>query len=391
MSRREKFLFGALILAVLIAGGWYYLKLQKTIAPAGTPVSNNSEISSTDIPELESHVVLDGLSNVWDIGFLPDGTAIFTEREGTISKIEDDRKVVLHTVSNIFARGEGGLMGLVVDPKFSENRFIYACYNTDQDIRVSRWKVSQGTAALTDQTDIITGAPVNTNTFPGRHSGCRLRFDANDILWIGTGDVAVGTNPQDTKSLGGKILRVNRDGQPVEGNLGVPFDPRIFSYGHRNTQGLALFDKPKDGSMGYSVEHGPGRDDEVNRLMQGNFGWNPVPGYNERVPMTDKQEYPDAIDAVWSSGDSTIAPSGAAIITGNKWKAYEGQLAVAVLKDEHVRLFDFDVSGKNVVSERRLFVGEYGRIRSVVMGPDDSLYLTTDNGDDQIIRIMPRR
>lgn len=388
MNRREKIVF-IILGGLLIAGGfWYYARVQTTVTPA---VPDNSPVAPTSgqLPELDSEIVVNSLSNVWDLAFLPDETILFTERDGLISKTANGRKVVLHTISDIFARGEGGLMGLAVDPEFDDNRFIYACYNTNDDIRVSRWQVNAAVTELGGQADIVTGMPRNPS---GRHSGCRPVFGPDGSLWIGTGDVAIGTHPQDPKSLGGKILRVDRDGQPAEGNLDPPFDARIFSYGHRNTQGLAFFDTTKDGAFGYSVEHGPGRDDEINQLVAGNFGWNPVPGYNESVPMTDKQQYPDAVDAVWSSGSPTIAPSGATIIRGSKWKVFENRLAVAVLKDKHVRLFEFEASGKKVLNERPLFVNEFGRIRSVVMGPNESLYITTDNGNsrDQIIKITPR-
>lgn len=390
-GKRERIIFVLLLAGALALGLWYYMRVKTSVVPMNDLTTPSTSFSK-DIPELESQVIVDGLANAWDLGFLPDGTMLFTEREGTISKVSGGEKVILHNVANVYSRGEGGLMSLAVDPEFGQNRFIYACYNTASDIRISRWILDEDVTELTEQIDIVTGLPVNTTTFPGRHSGCRLRFGGNSNMWVGTGDVAVGTNPQDPNSLGGKILRVDRDGQAVPGNLGTPYDPRIFSYGHRNVQGLALFDKPKGGAFGYSVEHGPGKDDEINLLLPGNFGWNPVPGYNERAPMTSREAYPDAHEAVWSSGESTIAPSGATVISGDKWKAFQGRLAVAVLKDQHLRLFEFDVVGRKVVDERQLFRGEFGRIRSVVMGPDDNLYLTTDNGRnfDKIIKINPR-
>jgi glucose/arabinose dehydrogenase len=390
-SRRERILFVLLILAVLCACAGYYIYLHQSVKPDSQSHPETTAEGKL-VPELEHQVMLDELSNVWDIGFLPDATLVFTEREGTISKLDNGQKVVIHRVANVYARGEGGVLGMVVDPDFSHNRFIYACYNTADDIRVSRWKINTDATTLDEQVDIITGMPVNTKTFPGRHSGCRPRFDGSGTLWVATGDVAGGSNPQDPQSLGGKILRVNRGGQSVDGNLGEPFDNRIFSYGHRNVQGLALLPEQKNGLFGYSVEHGPGKDDEINPLQTGNFGWNPIPEYNEKVAMTDKKAYPDAVEALWSSGESTIAPSGAVIIKGEKWKAYEGRLAVAVLKEQHVRLFKFGLDMRTILDEREVLRGEFGRVRSVVMGPEDDLFLSTDNGRafDKIIRITPR-
>ncbi|MBA3758436.1 PQQ-dependent sugar dehydrogenase [Candidatus Saccharibacteria bacterium] len=139
------------------------------------------------------------------------------------------------------------------------------------------------------------------------------------------------------------------------------------------------------------MEHGSGRDDEVNPLTPGNFGWDPIPGYNESVNMTDTQKYPDAIAAVWSSGNPTIAIGGGAFVRGSKWKSYEGSLLLGVLKDKHVRVLVLNQNADSVEQELKLFENEFGRIRSITSGPFDDIYLTTDNGSgkDKIIRVKP--
>lgn len=386
---------GVLLLAFvgLVALGvavWLMIRVQQSLEPAPKDTVVDEKPPGGE-PELDSEVLISGLTNVWDIGFLPDETLLFTERGGTISKFVDEKKTIIFTVPDVYSVGEGGLLGLAVDPDFDDTRYIYACYDTKEDIRVSRWKADEAVTKLSEQKDIVTGMPVNTDTYPGRHSGCRPRFGADGNLWIGTGDVAMGTNPQDPKSLGGKVLRVDREGRAVEGNLGDPFDPRIYSYGHRNVQGLAMFDSLTYGVYGFSVEHGPDKDDEVNLLKLGNKGWDPVPNYNEDVPMTDTDKYPDATEAVWSSGDPAIAPSGATILTGSGWKDWEDWLAVSVLRGEQLRLLEFDDNG-TLASEKILYEDEFGRLRSAVTGPDDALYLTTDNGggQDQIIKVSPK-
>ena len=218
------------------------------------------------------------------------------------------------------------------------------------DVRVVRWRVNNAVTALGSRTDIVTGMPVNTTGQTGRHSGCRIRFGPDGNLWVGTGDAATGTVPQNPTSLGGKVLRVNTDGQGVPGNAKPPFDPRIYTYGHRNVQGIA-FDK--DGRA-FSIEHGTGRDDEVNRLVAGaNYGWDPVPpgggaGYDESQPMTDFTKFPNARKAVWSSGNPTIAPSGGTFLNGSQWAGWDGALAMAVQKDQHLRVLAL-TSGKNAV------------------------------------------
>jgi glucose/arabinose dehydrogenase len=176
----------------------------------------------------------------------------------------------------------------------------------------------------------------------------------------------------------------------LQDTLGGEFDPRIYSYGHRNIQGVAF---TRDGQpfLGVSVEHGPAVDDEVNQLtLGGNFGWDPVPGYNESVPMTDKTQFPDAVEAVWSSGSPTLAPSGASFIYGDEWGQYDGVLLVAMLKTQHIRAIAFDQNG-NITGEEEWFKEEYGRFRSVFQASDGSVYLTTDNGGgrDVVLRVVP--
>lgn len=385
-------LLGIGVLAIGIAL-WLTVRVRQALAPAADD-SQTVQEGKLGAPDLQRQIVLDKLSNVWDVAFLPDDTLLFTERAGTISKLAQGQKTVLLKVPDIFAAGEGGLLGMAVDPQFTTNRFIYACYDTPKDVRVSRWKVSADASTLTDKVDIITGIktyPITAQTPTRRHSGCRPRFGADGNLWVGTGDSAMYTNPQDPKSLAGKVLRVDRDGKPAADNLGEGFDPRIYNIGHRNIQGLAMYQVPRNGVYGYSVEHGPDREDEVNKLIKGNMGWAPAPpSYTESVPMTDKSKFPDAVDAVWNSGETTIAPSGMTFIAGARWKDFNGRLAMAVLKGKQVRLLE--IINDKVVSQQTVFEGEFGRLRSAVMGPNEDLYLTTDNGggQDKIIRISPR-
>lgn len=211
---------------------------------------------------------------------------------------------------------------------------------------------------------------------------------------VGTGDAATATNPQDLTSLNGKTLRVRTDGTTPADN---PFASssnantrKLFTYGHRNVQGLAR--RPGTTEM-WSAEHGPDRDDEVNRLLAGrNYGWNPVPPpYNESVPMTDLAEFPDAVPARWSSGYPTVAPSGADFLVGARWGDWQGALAVAALKGSKLLVMLMDPAGTITrVDTPAALDGTYGRLRAVRMGPAGDLYLTTSNGSaDQILRVSP--
>lgn len=343
------------------------------------------------LPGVIDTVLLAGRKYVWDIDFLPSGELLFTERSGQIYYLKDGQAQLVEPVADVKAVGEGGLMGLAIDPDFAENRFIYACFNsTAKDIRVARWRLNDLLLAAGRQ-DIITGITDNSGSSPGRHSGCQLAFGPDKNLWVGTGDTAQGDTSTNPRQLGGKVLRVTRDGAPVAGNMGGNYDPRIYSYGHRNIQGLAFFNQAKNGVPGLSVEHGTDKDDEVNELRQGNFGWSPPPkGYDESVPMTDKARFPDAIDAIWSSGSPTQAPSGAAMIYGYHWKGWNGAAAVAMLKARHLKILRLDTKNK-VIAEEKILDGTYGRLRAVTQGPGGNLYVSTSNGnDDKIILLTPQ-
>jgi glucose/arabinose dehydrogenase len=339
----------------------------------------NKGLPPGGIPALTVTPVASGLNVPWDLGFLPDGTLLFTERPGRINALVGGSVRLLEAPPDVRAVGEGGLTGLAIDPEFASNRRIYTCFNTTGgDIDVVVWTVNPSVTALTRIGTLVDGLPANTS---GRHSGCRPRIGPDGMLWVGTGDAAMGTNPQNTNSLGGKVLRVDRFfGLPAPGN---PTGARWYTLGHRNVQGLAF--RPGTHAA-YSVEHGPNRDDELNRLVAGgNYGWNPVPGYNESVPMT----FAGGVGAVWSSGAPTIAASGAAFVSGTRWRDWNGALMVCALKGSHLRVMILDQAGTSVIAQY-VRLTEWGRLRTPVQGPDGNLYVTTSNGSgDVILRVSP--
>jgi glucose/arabinose dehydrogenase len=310
---------------------------------------------------------------------------LVTERPGRLNVYVDgvDSAPFVVAPDDVVPRGEGGMMGLEVDPDFSNNGHVYVCTTSnaggDNDVRLLRLtlRTPDGGAVLARE-DIVTGMPYST----GRHSGCRPRFGPDGLLWVGTGDAAIGTTPQDDTSLGGKVLRVNRDGTAATGN---PGGFRWYSKGHRNIQGMAF----RSDGVGMSAEHGPSIDDEINLLVAGNFGWDPVPGYKESVPMTDLEKFPDAIPAVWSSGSPTLALAGATFLEGPAWGTWDGALAVATLRAEHLHIYFVDAAGQVTGDERA--VGNQGRIRTPRQGPDELLYITNDGGrgEGKVLRVTP--
>lgn len=346
-------------------------------------------------PAMTVTTAVSDVDHPWDVGFAG-GTMIFTERPGRITAVVGGQKHLLAAPADVVNASEAGMMGLAIDPDFATNRFIYTCFAStlggpNDDVRLVRWTVDAGFTTLTNRTDILTGAPVNTAGELGRHSGCRPRFGPGGLLWVGTGDAATPTAPQNPQSLGGKVLRLNRDGTGAAGNPGGALDPRVYSYGHRNVQSIAF--RASDG-LAVQTEHGPDRDDELNLLTTGNFGWDPVavgnPTYNEAVPMTDFDKFPNAVPALWRSGVPTLAPSGATFISGSSWGQWNGALAVALLKGSKLMIFKLDGQGRWLDVGFAL-AGE-GRLRSPVQGPDGSLYVTTDNGGgtDKILKLTPR-
>src|SRR5919107_849656 len=351
-------------------------------------------------PALDVAVFADGLDHPWDVAQAPDGTLLLDERGGGLTAVLPDGTVreLAADFGDLFATGETGLMGLVLDPGFEQSRRFYTCQGIEEDggaeIQVTAWTVDPGWTAATRVDDpVIDDIPVNERR--GRHGGCRLRFDDTGALLVGTGDNAVATNAQDPGTVAGKVLRV--DPATGEAAAGNPFlgradaDPRVWTYGHRNVQGLAV--RPGSGQV-YAAEHGPRRDDEVTLLRPGgNGGFAPQgPGYGEFVPMTDLS-LPDAMPATWASGEPTIASSGATFLAGGQWRGGGGLLLLGVLRDQGVLALRVADDG-TLLEQFRLpeLEGTYGRIRTVQQGGDGALYVTTDNGDDedQLLRVTPR-
>lgn len=351
------FFFGAIV---------YFMKSTADVTQKALPVEDESkEIQSED-------VILENLDIPWEVAFLPgtSGEMLVTERPGKLLRIGKDKKVI--EIAGVAHVGEGGLLGLAIHPRFLENHFVYL-YLTSQENdqyvnRVERYRLQNNT--LSDLKVIIggiRGSPV--------HDGGRILFGPEGYLYIGTGDAGNENSAQDTKSLNGKILRIKDDGSIPTDN---PFGNAVYSYGHRNVQGLAW---DSTGQL-WATEHGRSGVlsgfDELNRIEKGkNYGWPIIQGNEIKAGM---------VTPVLHSGASeTWAPSGLAFANGS--------LFFAGLRGQ--TLYQAKIDNGKISSFVKHLQQKYGRLRTAVVGPNEFLYILTNNtdgrgnpqkGDDKLIR-----
>ena len=325
--------------------------------------------------DLNSDVIVDGLNNPWEIVFGPNGDTYFTERDGRIWKMSESGVAkVIYTFPKS-GSVEGGTLGLALHPEFEENKKIYV-YQTNLELefyqnKVFSFEVDENTLSNKQLIlDGIPGAPW--------HDGGRIKFGPDQKLYISTGDAINPELSQDLSSLAGKILRLNSDGTIPNDN---PFDSSpVFSYGHRNPQGLAW---SPDGLF-VSSEHGPSGElgyghDEINVILKGkNYGWPNVVGNSFDTKF---------VNPLIHSGESTWAPSGMVFFDSEKISDFTGKFLVGTLRGEHLMVLDIANDG-SMISSEKMFDGEFGRIRTAEISPDGNLYLLTANGNnDKIIRI----
>ena len=363
MVERRTFLAGfAGLGAVTLLGCSEDEPAQPTLSPSPSPTATGRDEPNPRV----AGTVADGLNVPWGIAFLPNGDALVAQRDkGSIVRITTDGEVT--TVGDVRASvgqpgGEGGLLGLALDP--DDESVLFAYVTTSADDRVVRIDVDGD--RLGDIRPILTGIPVG-----GRHHGGRLLFDRDGHLFVATGEAGNPPEAQKKNSLGGKVLRIDRDGDAAAGN---PFGNRTWSYGHRNIEGLA-FDA--DGRL-WACEFGENRFDELNLVEKGkNYGWPRFEGESDEAGFVTPK-------VTWAT--SECSPSGMAITRSTAF--------VAALQGECIWTVPLD--GTHAGTPRALLRGEYGRIRTIAVAPDESLWVTTSNTDgrgdprkrdDRILRV----
>jgi aldose sugar dehydrogenase len=384
-----------------------------TPTPAPTPSATPTPPPSNTAPTLSKAVFLTGLQNPWDMAFTPDGAMLYTERgRGLSVRRSDGSTALVIRPADLVVQGQGGMQGVAIDPQFATNRTIYLYFSSNaggrRDNRVVRYTADTSYTALANRTDIVTGisykqspTPPEQLTGDGAHNGGRIRFGPDGHLYITTGDTHNGYVPQSRTELGGKVLRVDRDGNAIAGNAApAGFDRRIFAYGFRNPQGIAF--RPGSGTP-YTAEHGPGHSDEVTAVVNGgNAGWDPIClgsvaycGYGSnqangsQTPMTDLGKFPNAMRPTFNNGGSSQGVAGNAFLSGSKWKLWDGALAVTFMAGEKLEILRLNTDGSLAGSTR---LAQGARIRAAVLGPDGDLYLATDGkaGGDEIWRMTPQ-
>ena len=397
-----------------------------------------------NVPTIKSAVFMSGLENPWDMAFLPDGTMFFTEKCKGLSVRTNSGKVnALYGIKgsmgyadsgeDLFCDGQAGILGVVADMNFDKNRRLYV-YSASTKYRgsgcktnfekcdgniVMRFEVSADLMSVSNRTDIVTDIqykPFESNQpfgGPGAHNGGRLRIGPGGYLWVTGGDRHRGICPQDGTLLCGKVLRIDGDGNAHPGNNPpAGFDKRIYTYGHRNVQGIDF--RPSDGRA-FTSEHGPWHNDEITGLINGgNAGWDPAEyrggrgacpdqycGYepNQKegmdpalraayTPMSDTR-FHDLMPSAWNNNGYSQGTGSAAFLRGDNWGIYEGRLTVGIMgigfgdtpPGLRIDIIDIAADGLGIKSVVRMPLGFKKRFRGLVMGPDNALYASTDEGE----------
>lgn len=335
----------------------------------------------------EANVITSALTAPWGVKSLPDGRLLVTQKTGTF-RIVTTAGVVSAPITGapaVNSADQGGLLGLVLDPEFASNRMIYWVFSEavggGNNTAVAKGKLSADEKTIEGATVIYRATPANASTL---HYGGRILFDKTGNLVVSTGERSVlQTRPlaQSLTSGLGKVVRITKDGQPATGNPAFSVTgalPELYTYGHRNPQGLAL--NPNNGEI-WLAEHGPRGGDEINRLKAGsNYGW-PTITYGieysgEKIGAGIQQQ--EGMEQPVYYWDPVVSPSGMTFYTGNRVPEWQNNLFIGALSGMHiVRLA---IENNKVVGEERLLASENQRFRDVTQGADGALYAVTDGG-----------
>ena len=348
-----------------------------------------SPIPIVDNPSYSTEVVVSDLNIPWGMAFLPDGSMLITEKTGQLIHFKDGNKTEIKGLPDIYVRGQGGLLDIELHPNYETNGWLYITH-ASKDGNGDGGNTTLFRAKLNDNTltNIERLYKAEPNSKRGQHFGSRIEFDNDGFLYFSVGDRGNrDVNPQNISRDCGKIYRLNDDGTIPESNPFVDNPTArkaIFSYGHRNPQGMTKH--PKTGDI-WTHEHGPKGGDEINIIKKGkNFGW-PIISYGVNysgtsfTDLTQKEGMEQPIFH-WTP---SIAPSGMTFVYSDKYPEWEGNLLVGSLKFEYVERL---VLENNKVTKREKLIEGIGRIRNVKQGPDSYVYVAVEGIG--IVRILAK-
>jgi glucose/arabinose dehydrogenase len=355
-----------------------------------------TEEDLTGVPQLKIKTILTDKEIIWGMDFITNGDMIFGEKRGKLYRKSNETVTELTGFPEVLSTGQGGLLDIRVHPDYSNNGWVYACYAASNPaggglLKLIRFKITSDQVHNIENIFIASGS----NTWYG-HYGSRIMFDNEKYLYLSVGEGGAGSyggpnttnnNAQDRTSAWGKIHRLRDDGSIPADNPVIPGNSgptSVYTYGHRNPQGLALH--PESGEI-WASEHGPRGGDEVNIIIRGaNYGW---PTYSIGVNYDGKTissgHSATGIEAPIHTWTPSIATSGIAFITSNKFKSWKGNLLVSGLVSQ--KLLRYAVNGDKLVEEDVL-LSNSGRVRNVIQAPDGSIYVSVEN-PGRIIQIVP--
>jgi aldose sugar dehydrogenase len=366
--------------------------LGASAAAQGPAMRSPTPASQTGVVRAET--VARGLNHPWGLAFLPDGRMLVTERPGTLRLVDKDGTLSepIAGVPTVFARGQGGLLDVAIDPRFAENNTIYLSYSEPGEGNTAGTSVARGRLSNGRLEDVRVIYQQQPKLAGAGHFGSRIVFARDGSIYVTQGDrQAYRDRAQDLSMGQGKIVRINPDGSIPKDN---PFvnrpgaRPEIWSYGHRNLQGGVLH--PETGQL-WTVEHGARGGDELNHPEAGkNYGW-PVINYGidyngSKIGETTETEGMEQPVYYW---DPVIAPSGMIFYTGDVYSGWKGNLLIGSMTPGGLVRLTMD-NGR-VVREDRYLGDLKERIRDVQQGPDGYVYVITDSADGRILRVVPER
>ncbi|MFI0430902.1 PQQ-dependent sugar dehydrogenase [Mariniflexile sp. HMF6888] len=336
-----------------------------------------------------TELVVSDINIPWGMAFLPDGSMLITEKAGELIHFKNGTKTLIEGVPEIYVRGQGGFMGIKLHPNYETNGWIYFSYASAEgegdggNTAIMRAKLKDN--SLVEKEVLYKASP---NSKKGQHFGSRIEFDNDGYLYFSIGERGErDINPQDITRDCGKIYRLHDDGRIPTDNPFVNSEntkPAIYSYGHRNPQGLIKH--PETGDI-WEHEHGPQGGDEINIIKKGkNYGW-PVISYGinyDGTPFTDITEK-EGMEQPLFYWVPSIAPSGMAFVTSNKYPDWEGSILVGSLKFGYLERL---VLKKEKVVKREKLLDKIGRVRDVIQAPDGYIYVAVEGKG--IVKIVPK-